>query len=623
MKTRLGTFVTSGVVLALMSVAPDASGQVAGLFPRGEQGIRRVAAALNGSVEGLVIDDSGAPVQGATVSALGATSAVAISDATGRFHFEALPPGPYLVRAHFSGYIPSRRQFVEVRASACATLAVSLRRADRTHVLAAGLAPAPAADAGEANEDHGEVAWRLRHVQRSPLKDVADGVVLVPVDDQTGDKHAGFARASARFASSLFDDLPFIGQVNLLTAGSFDGVDGLFSSDVLSNSVAAVSLRGPVAGVGDWAVEGITSQGDLGSWFLSGSFRSRAPASHVYDINVSYTAQRLSSASSSLTDASRTLGPEARTVGSVYAVDRWQVSPQIGLTYAVRYSRYDYLGDDELSPRAELTLKPARTVRLRASASRHVLAPGAEEFLPPLAPGLWVPSERTFDWLSTQSLRAERANTYEFQVEHDLGEGYVVSARVFYQEVQNQLAALFGPADGATTATARSRYQVGMVGDVDAQGWSVAISTSAHKRVRGSIGYQMTTASWRNTGEGALMAAAAPSLLRQPSEVLHDVTTSVDTELPVTSTRVFVIYKIDTRFVGRRAGFDTTPGLDGRFDVQVTQPLPLLDFTSAQWQVVFAVRNLFRETSPTGSVYDELLVVHPPKRMVGGLVVRF
>jgi len=35
------------------------------------------------------------------------------------------------------------------------------------------------------------------------------------------------------------------------------------------------------------------------------------------------------------------------------------------------------------------------------------------------------------------------------------------------------------------------------------------------------------------------------------------------------------------------------------------------------------VRNLFYEDAATGSIFDELLVVRPPKRIVGGVLVRF
>jgi len=39
--------------------------------------------------------------------------------------------------------------------------------------------------------------------------------------------------------------------------------------------------------------------------------------------------------------------------------------------------------------------------------------------------------------------------------------------------------------------------------------------------------------------------------------------------------------------------------------------------------VLLAVRNLFREELMDASMYDELLVVKPPKRIVGGVTVRF
>ena len=60
-----------------------------------------------------------------------------------------------------------------------------------------------------------------------------------------------------------------------------------------------------------------------------------------------------------------------------------------------------------------------------------------------------------------------------------------------------------------------------------------------------------------------------------------------------------------------------------RFDVQVRQSLPFMDFSTAKWEMLIGVRNFFRETAPDQSVYDELLVIHPPKRVVGGLTLKF
>src|SRR5262245_17216096 len=66
--------------------------------------IGRVAAFAPGSIQGIVRDETGIPVAGATVSVIGATTAVAVTDRNGRFELQSLTPGPYLVRAHLSGY---------------------------------------------------------------------------------------------------------------------------------------------------------------------------------------------------------------------------------------------------------------------------------------------------------------------------------------------------------------------------------------------------------------------------------------------------------------------------------------------------------------------------------------
>jgi hypothetical protein len=90
----------------------------------------------------------------------------------------------------------------------------------------------------------------------------------------------------------------------------------------------------------------------------------------------------------------------------------------------------------------------------------------------------------------------------------------------------------------------------------------------------------------------------------------------------VSATRVFVLYKLNNAYA-RGDESQTRPGLDGRWDVQVIQGLPFMNFSSAQWEMLVAVRNLFRESFSETSVYDELLVVRPPKRLVGGITVRF
>src|SRR3954469_1316567 len=61
--------------------------------------ISSVASFPTGPIQGTVLDEKGEPVAGAIVSALGATTLVAVTDKNGRFELRALPPGPYMVRA--------------------------------------------------------------------------------------------------------------------------------------------------------------------------------------------------------------------------------------------------------------------------------------------------------------------------------------------------------------------------------------------------------------------------------------------------------------------------------------------------------------------------------------------
>ena len=63
-------------------------------------------------LNGVVKDELGKPLSGAVVSALGSTSAFAISNEDGHFTFRNLPAGPYLIRAHLQDYLPSRGRII-------------------------------------------------------------------------------------------------------------------------------------------------------------------------------------------------------------------------------------------------------------------------------------------------------------------------------------------------------------------------------------------------------------------------------------------------------------------------------------------------------------------------------
>ena len=142
-------------------------------------------------------------------------------------------------------------------------------------------------------------------------------------------------------------------------------------------------------------------------------------------------------------------------------------------------------------------------------------------------------------------------------------------------------------------------------------------SSPATSRVRGSVDYAIARATW--SSRHADIGALVPAVLRPTSEHIHDITTSVHTHIPETATRFYVVYRINNAF---SRSIDSAPGIDARFDVQVNQALPF-GVAGTKWEVLVGLRNLFRDPVSPASVYDELLVVRPPKRVVGGFLVRF
>jgi hypothetical protein len=126
-------------------------------------------------------------------------------------------------------------------------------------------------------------------------------------------------------------------------------------------------------------------------------------------------------------------------------------------------------------------------------------------------------------------------------------------------------------------------------------------------------------------GDMAAIAGWAPAAIRPQKEDVHDVTTSLETEVPHTSTRIFILYKMNSAFArGLESNISTRASFDYRFDVQVNHALPFMPFSNtARWEVLVGLRNLFRDPNDTGSIYDELLVVRPPKRVMGGVLIRF
>jgi hypothetical protein len=605
--------------------------------------------ALRGSITGTVSDDRGGPIAGAMVSALGtATIAKTLTDASGWFSIDALPIGDYTVQAHRSGFAGSARTTVRVSGLSAAAQSLQLRRVEgpvatsgttaappvaARPLVAAGFSlptgtladqpdPEPAEGAARGEHSHSETAWRLRHIKRGILKDASPIVAVVERDPEipTGSLFGRAMVSAASMATTFFTDLPFSGEVNLLTTSAF-GPEGLFSGELLPRGVAYMAIGAPTP-AGDWSVRAAMSQGDLSSWIVAGGFQSRNKSAHAYRFGLSYSTQDYYGGNPAALAAA---AEGSRNVGEMYALDRWTITRGVMVEYGGRYGRYDYLDSRGLfSPKVGVTLEPFKHTRISATVAQRMVAPGAEEFVASETPGPWLPPERTFAPLgglvSANPFSVERARYVELLVDHEFEESYAFGVRRFYQSVDDQLITLFGLSlPGGPQSV--GHYYVANAGSLGADGWAIRFSSSPGRRLQGSIDYSVTRARWLSRGDLTDISEWAPAAIRPETEDLHDVTTTLSTEIPETSTRLFVFYKINTGYTRS----DTTlprPGLDARFDIQVNQALPF-EIGGTRWEVLLGLRNLFRDPNDPASVYDELLVVKPPKRVVGGFLVRF
>jgi hypothetical protein len=628
---RNATNLASAIAVGLCLTVPALPASAQLLAPRLQPKLmssRQTTTATANELTGTVTDRNGRPLIGAVVSAIGSESAFAVSDRDGRFTFRTLPQGPYVVRAHLQGYLPARPRLVQISTAARGDFNIVLAKrsetADAPAVLAAGVGPIDVPTTtepeNEGTHEHDELAWRLRHLKRSVLKN--QGQTIPGLDDLDGDSPwMGLTRAvgeSARLASILAD-LPLAGQFNLLTTTSFDSPQDLFSPDgALPRSIAFLSLAAPMPS-GEWRMRGAITQGELSSWTVAGSFARDPGAEHAYKAGFSYGMQRYAGGNAEALAAMR---DGSRTVGMLYAYDHWAVARAVKLDFGGRYANYGYLQDQGLfSPRAGVAVKPSEkdSLTLHASVAHRESAPGAEEFIPPSI-GVWLPPERTFSPVSRRGeFTPERIDHVEVGVERVMPGALLVGVRAFRQRGEDQIVTLFGT--GAIDGVANTgHYRVGSAGDFEATGWAVSVSRSVGETTRASVEYARADAEWDGrTRDVWALTRVAGQVLRQ-SDRVHDLTATVESVVPVSSTRVFLLYKLNSAHSA--PGMDQVSVRSPRFDVQINQALPF-GFARSRWEALVAVKNVFHDEFDSGSIYDELLVVRAPTRVLGGVTVKF
>ena len=319
--------------------------------------------------------------------------------------------------------------------------------------------------------------------------------------------------------------------------------------------------------------------------------------------------------------------PSARraAVSGIGGDDRWRLKPHVELEYGARADRFDYLADPQLfSAHGGFNVQFAPRTFVTRRCRANMIAPGADEFLPPS------------DW---RPVAAGRANVLRADAaaaccsrrraaRRRLARASLRRSAIWRRRFRfaasgkqsiGQMATLFAV---ARIRPSRGQYFVShRLGTVGLFGWGMGIGGQfspyvqrTHRICARDVG--LGSRHWR-----ARFDCAAPSVLRDEREHVQDLTATLDADpAELRHARQSRLPRERRLQHPRRRHPDSRPAAStcrcaSRCRIQ---PTP-----NSHVDLLFSIRNLFRDARGEASWYDELLTVGPPLRMMGGIQVRF
>lgn len=559
---------------------------------------------------GLVRDELGQPLGGATVSVFGKSlsrgALTAITDGEGRFALPGIPPGMYRLRAYLSGFFPSAfaRVVVEEGAERVGTILMSLSR------LESGLSEEGyVEETGEARTG-AELRWVIQRQERNILK---ENESIVPVADlHQWEENPGF---DAEF--------PLSGEFGIRAATYDEGLEEFPGAGAgLDARLAYARLFIPGNGDAHWLVSAQLLESALSSWAGRAEYVSSDLGGHRLATGVTY-GNFLYGDVGEFRPPETVLGKglrdqrSAEWFGSVYTSDSFLVgSATVHAGIALQY--FDYLDRAfYASPRFEVSYplgSGERTV-LRGVAGRKLQAPGGEDIglLSRVAYGsVYGPAP------AQRSLDAESTAHFGLGLEHKLSRRTRLAVRVFQENAADQLVRTFLEDGGRGGA---GHFAVVNQGDFRTRGVGVAVAQTLGP-MEGSVGYTFG----RVVAPASMVSGVDSDRAISTSPEIHDVTTTLGTSIDTTQTRLQAAYRVIYHpglSLGSESASTGSGSVDSRFSVQVFQLLPFVGWNGTQWELMVAVRNLFYDDIESASILDELSVIDAPRRVLGGVTVRF
>jgi outer membrane receptor protein involved in Fe transport len=512
-----------------------------------------------------------------------------LSDSAGRFFLPSLPAGSYTLRALGAGHLPAPARLITVLPNRDSTFTVSLTPVGEADSAARAIAPA------DDKLSRRELTWLLRHKRRSVLETRDAG-------QPEGEKAEAPERR--RLLASFHPDLT--GSVELVTNPADFGSDGP-GPDEEPASLSVLRLRGRIAESGSWSLGGLVSESESTIWRMAAEFVLAADDGHELQMGSGYGARWRRP----ILPSERAGRLDDRSVGALFLQDRWELDDRLTATIGGRFTHVGFLDDaNHFDPIFALELRHDERTRLRGSVATRTVVPGGDL--------LTLSSLATAPAISyatmTPGLRPERSVRVELGLDQVLGVTRV-GAHTFYEGVSDQLHNGFD-------ATADGRIlQIANVGRVSARGMGLTVARRVGESVTGSMTYTYGH-SWRRSEPGAPADGEYAPAIGIRSGDFHDLVGKVETVLESSDTRVVAYYRI-TQLVPVGESRSMAPVRTSRYDLQLSQGLPFLGtLTGADWDLLVAVRNLYYEPSE-GALLDEMAVANPPRRVLGGIAVRF
>jgi hypothetical protein len=562
-------------------------------------------------LEGSIASERGEPLVGAIISVFGANLAsgglITISDENGRFRVSDLPPGLYTLRAYLSGFLPSRSSKVEVSKERGSTEPVLMKLARLDPQDGALVVPTDMADGDSEEQRTSELKWLLRHGKRNVLHKEGQGIVE-HVADNTFTEHPVFAQS-----------VDFQGEVGLLASASDLSLSSFPSmGSGLDARLAYARLDIPTGQGQRWEVSAQLMESILSSWaggaqfIREGDSGSRTAAGVTYGNHLYGDLQYLRPPEAGLGPRQQ-INRSTEWFGSVFGAHSFKLG-SADVDAGMVYHYYSYLDEaGYAAPSIQVAWSPCgngKTV-LKGMVDYKVHAPGSEDLN--LLARMVRSDFRGAPQDARRGLRAEKTLRSQVALQQTLGDKAIVELRLFQEEVVAQLVKAY-LMDQPLTGAGPGRYLVYNQGDYRTRGVGLAVSRRFGS-VASSVGYRFGLA--RAIHPDSQHAA-------EVDEEIHDLTTSVETEIDLTRTRLLAVYRLMSHPSFLPSGLkDSGTDLDSRFNFQVYQMLPFEGWNSTEWELMLAIRNLFYEDIDGAAFLDELAVIDSPRRILGGVSVRF